>query len=296
MRLNVSAWSIRRPIPAVVAFAVLTLLGLVSFRTMSITRFPNIDIPIVQVLDHPVGRRAVGTRIAGDEEGRGRGLEPQRRLAHHLDRHRRLVLDHRAVQRRLGRHRPRAQRREGSDRQDPQRPAAHHRRADRQPRRHRGPADRHLRRFGAGHDGRAIVVVHRRYGRARAAEREGRRRGQALRRRRSRDPRLARSARSCWRSASPRRRSTSRCAPTTSISAAAAARSPARSRRSARSPARAASPISRRCRSRCRAGARCGSTNWRPSPTARPSRAPSPACSTSRSSPSASPAPRARAT
>ena len=32
------------------AFAVLTILGLVSFRTMSITRFPNIDIPIVQVL------------------------------------------------------------------------------------------------------------------------------------------------------------------------------------------------------------------------------------------------------
>ena len=50
MRLNVSAWSIRKPIPAIVAFAVLTILGLVSFRTMSITRFPNIDIPIVQVL------------------------------------------------------------------------------------------------------------------------------------------------------------------------------------------------------------------------------------------------------
>src|SRR5208283_3703706 len=39
-----------RPIPAVVAFAVLTILGIVSFRTMSITRFPNIDIPIVRVL------------------------------------------------------------------------------------------------------------------------------------------------------------------------------------------------------------------------------------------------------
>jgi hydrophobe/amphiphile efflux-1 (HAE1) family protein len=50
MRFNVSAWSIRRPIPAVVAFVVLTILGLVSFRTMSITRFPNIDIPVVQVL------------------------------------------------------------------------------------------------------------------------------------------------------------------------------------------------------------------------------------------------------
>jgi hydrophobe/amphiphile efflux-1 (HAE1) family protein len=50
MRLNVSAWSIRKPIPSIVAFAVLFLLGVVSFRTMSITRFPNIDIPIVQVL------------------------------------------------------------------------------------------------------------------------------------------------------------------------------------------------------------------------------------------------------
>ena len=41
MRLNVSGWSIRRPIPAVVAFAVLTILGIVSFRSMSITRFPT---------------------------------------------------------------------------------------------------------------------------------------------------------------------------------------------------------------------------------------------------------------
>ena len=50
MQMNVSAWSIRRPIPAIVGFIVLAALGIVSFRTMSITRFPNIDIPIVQVL------------------------------------------------------------------------------------------------------------------------------------------------------------------------------------------------------------------------------------------------------
>ena len=50
MRLNVSAWSIRKPIPAIVGFAVLTILGVISFRSMPITRFPNIDIPIVQVL------------------------------------------------------------------------------------------------------------------------------------------------------------------------------------------------------------------------------------------------------
>ena len=49
MSMNVSAWSIRRPIPAIVAFAVLMLLGTVAFRSMAVTKFPNIDIPIVKV-------------------------------------------------------------------------------------------------------------------------------------------------------------------------------------------------------------------------------------------------------
>ena len=49
MRLNVSAWAIRKPIPSLVLFLVLMVLGLVSFRALPITRFPNIDIPIVSV-------------------------------------------------------------------------------------------------------------------------------------------------------------------------------------------------------------------------------------------------------
>jgi HAE1 family hydrophobic/amphiphilic exporter-1 len=49
MRLNISAWSIRRPVPAIVLFAVLTLLGVISFMTMPVTRFPNIDIPLVSI-------------------------------------------------------------------------------------------------------------------------------------------------------------------------------------------------------------------------------------------------------
>ncbi|GBU19099.1 MULTISPECIES: efflux RND transporter permease subunit [Methylobacterium] len=49
MRLNVSAWAIRNPLPPVVLFLVLMVLGLVSFRSLPITRFPNIDIPIVSV-------------------------------------------------------------------------------------------------------------------------------------------------------------------------------------------------------------------------------------------------------
>ena len=50
MNTNVSAWSIRRPVPALVLFMVLVVIGTLSFGTLPITRFPNIDIPIVQVL------------------------------------------------------------------------------------------------------------------------------------------------------------------------------------------------------------------------------------------------------
>ena len=193
MRLNVSAWSIRKPIPSIVLFAVLFLLGVVSFRTMSITRFPNIDIPIVQVLITQSGAAPSELEVAGHQDGRGFGRRPERRLAHHFPGHRRLVLDDRSVQRRLGRHRPRAERRQGPDRQDQERPAAFDRRTDHQPHRRRGSADRHLRGLGARNDGRAIVLVHRRRRLARVAEREGGRRGQAHRRRRSRNPGFARS-------------------------------------------------------------------------------------------------------
>jgi hydrophobe/amphiphile efflux-1 (HAE1) family protein len=49
MSLNVSAWSIRKPVPSLVLFLVLMVLGAISFRQLPVTRFPNIDIPIVQV-------------------------------------------------------------------------------------------------------------------------------------------------------------------------------------------------------------------------------------------------------
>jgi hydrophobe/amphiphile efflux-1 (HAE1) family protein len=49
MAFNISAYSIRKPIPSVVLFVVLLLLGLVSFSQLPVTRFPNIDIPVVSV-------------------------------------------------------------------------------------------------------------------------------------------------------------------------------------------------------------------------------------------------------
>ncbi len=47
--MNVSAWSIRNPIPAILLFVLLTLVGLVSFRAMKIQQFPDIDLPTVIV-------------------------------------------------------------------------------------------------------------------------------------------------------------------------------------------------------------------------------------------------------
>ncbi len=49
MSFNISAWSIRSPIPTIVLFLVLTLAGLVAFPFLGIDESPNIDIPSVNV-------------------------------------------------------------------------------------------------------------------------------------------------------------------------------------------------------------------------------------------------------
>ncbi|MDQ6434494.1 efflux RND transporter permease subunit [Mesorhizobium sp. LHD-90] len=49
MNWNFSAWSIRNPVPPILLFIVLTILGLMSFEKLPITRFPNIDVPLVDV-------------------------------------------------------------------------------------------------------------------------------------------------------------------------------------------------------------------------------------------------------
>lgn len=47
--MNVSAWSIRNPIPAVMLFVLLTFGGVVSFNAMKVQNFPDIDLPTVIV-------------------------------------------------------------------------------------------------------------------------------------------------------------------------------------------------------------------------------------------------------
>jgi multidrug efflux pump subunit AcrB len=50
MALNVSAWSIRYPTPAIVFSLVMLVLGWVSFSKLPITRLPNADIPVISVV------------------------------------------------------------------------------------------------------------------------------------------------------------------------------------------------------------------------------------------------------
>ncbi|WP_431276182.1 efflux RND transporter permease subunit [Variovorax ureilyticus] len=47
--MNISAWSIRNPIPAVMLFVLLTFAGLLSFNAMKVQNFPDIDLPTVTV-------------------------------------------------------------------------------------------------------------------------------------------------------------------------------------------------------------------------------------------------------
>ena len=47
--MNVSSWSIRNPIPAILLFLLLSIVGLMGFRAMKIQNFPDIDLPMIVV-------------------------------------------------------------------------------------------------------------------------------------------------------------------------------------------------------------------------------------------------------
>jgi multidrug efflux pump subunit AcrB len=47
---NVSSWSIRNPTPSILLFIMLTLAGLVGFKAMKVQNFPDIDLPMVNVV------------------------------------------------------------------------------------------------------------------------------------------------------------------------------------------------------------------------------------------------------
>jgi multidrug efflux pump subunit AcrB len=47
--MNVSAWCIKNPIPSVMLFVMLTLIGFMGFKGMKIQQFPDIDLPTITV-------------------------------------------------------------------------------------------------------------------------------------------------------------------------------------------------------------------------------------------------------
>lgn len=47
--MNVSSWSIRNPIPAVMLFVMLTFGGILTFNLMKVQNFPDIDLPTINV-------------------------------------------------------------------------------------------------------------------------------------------------------------------------------------------------------------------------------------------------------
>jgi len=49
MALNISAWSIRNPLPSVVCSIILVVLGWLSFTRLAVTHLPSADIPVISV-------------------------------------------------------------------------------------------------------------------------------------------------------------------------------------------------------------------------------------------------------
>ena len=47
--MNVSAWSIHRPLPAILLFILLTAAGLVAFNKLAVSQFPDLTVPVVNV-------------------------------------------------------------------------------------------------------------------------------------------------------------------------------------------------------------------------------------------------------
>ena len=47
---SVSSWSIQNPVPALMLFVLLTLAGAVSFSSMKVQNFPDLDLPTINVV------------------------------------------------------------------------------------------------------------------------------------------------------------------------------------------------------------------------------------------------------
>ena len=189
---NISAWSIRNPVPSLVLFAALTLAGIIAFMRMDVNNNPDISFPgvTVDVSQPGAAPTELETQVTQRVEAAVRGISGVDEIE--LDRHRgrqqhlRTVLDRHAG-------RPRRQRRARGGVAHPLQPARGHSRAADQPRRHRRRSDRlHVGGIDR-HDARTAQLVCRQHDRAAPALDLRHGGGGAHRRRRPRDSRRARS-------------------------------------------------------------------------------------------------------
>jgi multidrug efflux pump subunit AcrB len=83
MALNISAWSIRNPLPAIVMSIVLLGLGIVSFMKLPITRLPNVELPIISIVVTQFGAAPteLETQVAKPIEDAVSGVEGVRHVS-----------------------------------------------------------------------------------------------------------------------------------------------------------------------------------------------------------------------
>ena len=151
MAFRISGAAIRNPIPPLVLFAVLTLLGLVSFAMLPITRAPNVDVPVVAVTvtqsgAAPAELEAQVTKKIEDAVANITGVKHVNSTV--TDGSSLTVIELAP----RGQQRPGDERRSGRRIQDQGRPAPRHRRTHRRADRRRGPKHPDVRRDCPGHD------------------------------------------------------------------------------------------------------------------------------------------------
>src|SRR6201990_422892 len=83
MALNISAWSIRNPLPSVVFSIILLALGWISFTKLAVTRLPSADIPVISVAVRQVGAAPseLGSQISQTIADGGSGVEGVRHIS-----------------------------------------------------------------------------------------------------------------------------------------------------------------------------------------------------------------------
>ncbi|MDO8413605.1 MAG: efflux RND transporter permease subunit, partial [Gallionellaceae bacterium] len=74
--MNISAWAIKNPIPCILLFLMLCLVGLMDFRSSGVQDFPDIELPIVTVTTRLEGASSVQmeTEVARKIENSMAGL------------------------------------------------------------------------------------------------------------------------------------------------------------------------------------------------------------------------------